>query len=126
MGNDEFGLPLRVALLQLAATSCARALRSTGWRLSDAAGDAREAEQVVDQLPHALRGVADPVQIVVALLVQLIGITGQQGGAKAVHGAQRGAQVVRDGVGEGFQFLVGGLELGGALLAAPPLPAYAR
>ena len=35
--------------------------------------------------------------------------------AEAVYAAQRGAQIVRDGVAEGLEFLVGSLELCGAL-----------
>ena len=44
---------------------------------------------------------------------------------KAVHGAQGGAKIVRHGIGEGIQLLVGGHELGGSLLhelALPPFP----
>ncbi len=35
---------------------------------------------------------------------------------KAADGAQRGAQVMRNGVRKRFEFLVGSLELGGAFL----------
>ena len=54
-----------------------------------------------------------------ALVVQDRTVVLEQDLAEAVERAQRGAQVVRDRVGEGLELGVGGLELGGAHPDAP-------
>ena len=52
------------------------------------AREPRQREQVVDQLPHTLRGVANAVQVVAAAVVEAVAGVLQQRLAEAVDGAQ--------------------------------------
>ena len=79
------------------------------------AGDAGELEECVYETAHALHPGADALDIVAADLVDCIRVVLFEGEREAIDGAERSAQIVRDGVGEGFQFPVGVFELGGAL-----------
>ena len=81
--------------------------------------DARQAEQVVDELGHALAGRPHAVKGAPAVVAERGGVVLEQHLAESVDGAQRTAQVVRDGVGERLELAVGGLELGGPLAHAP-------
>ncbi len=72
---------------------------------------AGEGQQVVDQYPHLAGRVRDDLQVVLALLIlHLLAPLVEQ-----LHEAgdvpERGAQIVRHGIAEGFQFLIGGLDL---------------
>lgn len=69
-------------------------------------------QQVVDEQAHGLRGPADPLEIVPPRLVQRPQVILQQGLAEAVDAPEGRPQVVRDGIAEGLQLLVGGLQLG--------------
>ncbi len=82
------------------------------------AGDAGELEEGVDKLSHALDAGADTLNVVAASSVDGVGVVFREGEREAVYGAKRSAQVVGDGVGEGFELAVGGFELGSALANA--------
>ena len=49
-------------------------------------------------------------------VVELVGIVFEHHARESVHSAKRGAQVMGDGITEGLQLLVGGEQLGGAVL----------
>ena len=83
------------------------------------AAQAGPSQEVVQEGGHILAGLADAVQAVPGGAVEAVAVVLGQGQAVAVHGAQRDAQVVGDVVGEGGQFVVGGLGL--AELAGEPL-----
>ena len=85
LGDDEIHLALRIALAQLGGDLAGQ--RGQVHRLAGefGAGHAREVEQVVDQLPHALGGLLDALQIVPALVVQPIGVLRKEGGAEAIQ-----------------------------------------
>src|SRR5712691_4345641 len=72
---------------------------------------AREVEQVLDQLPHALRGRPDSRQVALCLLRHILREVLQERLAEAVDGTQRRAQVVRHGVAERLELSVRILEL---------------
>ena len=57
--------------------------------------------------------------MVAAVLVEPVAVILEEDPAEAVQAAQRRAQVVRDGIGEGFQLGHGGLQVGGARLDTP-------
>src|SRR2546422_4622129 len=86
--------------------------------LEAAARYAREVEQVLDQLPHALRGRPDSRQVALCLLRHILREVLQERLAEAVDGTQRRAQVVRHGVAERLELSVRILELRGSLLHA--------
>ena len=72
---------------------------------------AREGQQVVNQFPHPFRGLGNVRQMVEVFF-------GKRGAGvllqhlhEAQDMAQRRAQIMRDGITERFQFLVGGLQL---------------
>lgn len=68
-------------------------------------------------MAHALRG-ARPIEVAASGVVQAFAVFLQRHLAEAVDAAQGRAQVVRDRIGEGFQFAVGGGEIGGPFLDA--------
>ena len=75
------------------------------------AGHLREPKQLVDEHAHALGALANLVEITAGRHVQLgRGVLDEQIG-ESVDMPERRAQVVRDRIGERFQFPVGGLEL---------------
>jgi hypothetical protein len=61
----------------------------------------------------------DALEVVIGLGIDVVHVILDQDTGEALNGAQRGTQVVRDRIGEGFEFLVGRLELGGAFEDAP-------
>ena len=75
------------------------------------AADAREREEVVDELAHALCAGAHPAEVVAPSLVEAVAVVLEQRLAEAVDRAQRRAQVVRDRVAERLELLVLPLEL---------------
>ena len=83
--------------------------------LKFAARDLRQCQHVVDELRHLLRRFPHISQILLAVVVELVGIVLEQSEAEAVDAAQRRAQIVRHRIAEGFQLLVLGLELGDEL-----------
>ena len=64
--------------------------------------DPGQVQQQLDQQAHPGRGVADPLQVVAAGRVELVGGTPLQQRRERLDRAQRGAQVVGDPVGEHF------------------------
>ena len=74
---------------------------------------ARELQQVIDELSHPLRGDANARQQVLAVVVEHCLIVLDERLAEAVNRAQRGAQVVGDGVAERLQLFVGRLNFEG-------------
>lgn len=69
-------------------------------------------EQIVDEAAHAASGVGDDGKVAGGFFVEgSAGVFGEQGG-EAVDVAEGCAEVVRDGVGEGFELLVGDFEAG--------------
>lgn len=83
------------------------------------ARDARELQQIVDQLRHVRSACAHPREIMPALVIEPVGVVLEQRLTETVDGAQRGAQVVRYRVAERFELTVDRLELHGALLKVP-------
>src|SRR6218665_2389319 len=75
-------------------------------------------EEVIDQHAALLRGVGDGAQMAPGHVVQDGTRAPLQQLGEADDVAQRSAQIVRDRIAERFQFLVGLLELGGALAHA--------
>src|SRR4029079_11838955 len=80
-----------------------------------AAPQARELEQVLDQLAQAAAAGVDPRQQVARLLGELVGEVLEQDLREPVDRAQRSAQVVRDRRAERLEVAVAGLERVGAL-----------
>src|ERR1700677_4741928 len=76
------------------------------------AADAREIEHVVDEAGHFASGGADALDVATALIVEAFAVIFDEGFAEAVDAAEGRAEVVRDGVAEGFELFVGFLELG--------------
>ncbi len=77
---------------------------------------AREGQQANHHLVHAAATVADHLQHMPAFIAELVGEVALEPRGEILHEQQRGAQVVRDGIGEGFQVRVGNRQLLGALL----------
>jgi hypothetical protein len=70
------------------------------------ARDPREREQIVNQLAHAARGVANPIEVAARLFVERRPGILDDRLAEAVDAAQRRAQVVRDRIAERLQLAV--------------------
>jgi hypothetical protein len=102
------------AALSSLKTSVASWERSTSLVLELGAGDAGELQEGVNERAHALHAVAHAIDVVAAFIGELVGEVLLQREGEAVDGAQRGAKIVRDGVAEGFELLVGDGELAGA------------
>ena len=66
----------------------------------------RQLQQVVDEPSHALRGVADAGEVVLAGLVEALAPVLAQRLSEAVDAAQRRAQVVRHGIAERLELAV--------------------
>src|SRR5882762_10038139 len=79
------------------------------------AGDAGKVQEAVDELAHLDGGRDDPLERVPARLVEGVGAVFHQGVAEPLDAPKGRPQVVRHGVREGLELLVGGLELGGPL-----------
>ena len=120
VGRDaEAGAAFRLSCLKPGRNLRRDLAQVHGFALQFEAGHAREIEQVVDKLGHPAAGGLHAVQVVQRFLVEQVAVIFQQGLAKALDAAQRGAQVVRDGIRERFQLAVGGGQLLGALQDAP-------
>src|SRR5881296_2355760 len=93
-------LAVRVGLFQVSGDGAGQ--RAQVDRLSPhfLAGDARQIQQVVDQLTHPLSSLANTSQIVLALEAQLVAEVFEQRQAEAVDAPEGRAQVMRDGVAE--------------------------
>ena len=81
--------------------------------------EAAQFQQIVNQRGHTLAGLADPVQIVLALLIQLIPVIIYDDTAEAVQGPQGLPQIMGDRIAEGFQFFVGEFQVGGIVFQGP-------
>jgi hypothetical protein len=79
------------------------------------AADARQFEQIVDQLRHARRGGAHAGEIAASGFVKLGGVVFLEHAREAVDGAQGRAQVEGHGVGKRFELVVRCLQLRGAV-----------
>ena len=79
------------------------------------AAQAREVEQLIYQLAHGLGILVHDVQVSLGIGIELWRVFFEQDLRETVDCPQRRAQVVRDGVGEGFEFSVGGFKFFGAL-----------
>jgi hypothetical protein len=66
-------------------------------------------------LRHLLTGGADTPEAVLPFIVELGSIILQQNLGETVDAAQRRPQIVRHGIGEGFQLAIGMLQLGRAV-----------
>ncbi|MBV6408201.1 MAG: hypothetical protein EFKGCFLK_01785 [Rhodocyclaceae bacterium] len=86
-----------------------------GFRLHVAAGDPGEREHVVDDLLHAMRSGANARDVSLSPGVDCGGVILLDHSRKAVYGAQRCGEVVRDGIAEGLKLPVGGSQFRGAL-----------
>ena len=111
-GNHEFYLALRLCLMQLGGDLPRQIAKVYPRPLHLALCQARQLEQVVNKLPHAQAAGLHTPEIVLGGSIQLVSIVLQQRLAKAIQRAQRCTQVVRDGIGKGFQLLIDGGERG--------------
>ncbi len=91
-----------------------------------ASRDTGQYQHIVNQLPHALRALADAGEGVHSGGIQAAGVIFLHGAREAVNRSERRAQIVRDGIGEGLQFLdrrghagPGRLHLHGHVVEAP-------
>ena len=75
----------------------------------------REAEEVVDELSHALALLADDVDVLARAGRERVPVILEEGERESVDAPQRGAQIVGDAVAEGLELAVGRRELGRAL-----------
>jgi hypothetical protein len=73
-------------------------------------------EGIGDEMIHAFGGLIDAAEEVTAVGVQGTAVFLEEHAAEAAHGAEGGAHVVGDGVGEMFELIDHFLEPGGALL----------
>src|SRR5580698_3110505 len=73
--------------------------------------NAREVEEVVDELRHPLAGGLDPLGVADGGVAEAVPAVVKQGATQPAHGSQRGTQVVGDRIGEGLQVSVRDLEV---------------
>ena len=83
------------------------------------AAEAREGQQLVDQVPHLPHGVLDRREIVAPLFVQARPDVAPEKPRESVDVPERRAKIMRDRVGEGLQLLVQARQLPDA---PPELP----
>src|SRR5262245_4975682 len=76
--------------------------------------DARELQQIVDQIPHALRARAHAGEMLLRLRIEPRRVFFEQQRAETIDSAKRRTQVVRHRVAERLQLLVHRFQLGGA------------
>src|SRR5436309_14067479 len=108
--NYKLHLPFRLGFLQLRGDASYRAAEIDGLSFHLASGYPREIEHVINELRHPLASIADPVQIVFSLLVQILPIVLQDGLTKTINRSKRRAEVVRYRITECLKLLVNGLE----------------
>ena len=117
--DGQFHRPRRLGFPQLGGNRLGQRAEIDRLPPQFAPAEARELEQVVNQLVHALGGLAGAAEEVLSLRIKLAGVALQQHLAEPANAAERRAQIVGDGVGEGLQLLVGRLQLRRALLHPP-------
>ena len=116
--NDEIHAPAWFRFPQTAGNGAGQRSQVHGFALHLDTRQTRKLQQIVDEKSHALRFGANAIQILVRVSVERGPVVFQQRQAPAVDPTQRRAKIVRHRIGEGFQLLVGGLELDGAVLNA--------
>ena len=85
-------------------------------RLHFPAAQAREGQKVVDELAHVPGIGPDDTQQPLPFGIQAVGMIFQEDPGETVNGPEGGPEVMGDGVGKTFQFLVDRLQLGRAPL----------
>jgi len=70
--------------------------------------DLRKIEEVIHQVAHVIRAVEYTVKIPLGFFGQLGGVLFFQDAGESINVAQRCAEIVRDRIAEGFQFLICG------------------
>ena len=110
-GDVERDVAVRVGGPELVGGLPGQGAEIGGDAVQFGAAQAGPAEEVVQEGVHLLAGVVDAVQVVPGGVVEAVTVVLREGLAVAVHGAQRGAQVMGDVISERDQLLVGGLGL---------------
>ena len=113
IGNDQLDLAVGRCPAQAFGNAADNRTHVGLGALKFAAGDARQRQQVIDQKRHVLRSFTDVPQMLLAIIIEFFAAIFQQGQAEAVDTAQRRTKIVRDGIAEGFEFLVLQLEFFG-------------
>ena len=116
--DDGLHLALRVALAQGVQCSLRHVAQIDAAPVQFRAGDACQAQQIVDQPCHALRSLEDIVYVKQAVFIQAAGGFISQDLRIAGYAAQRRAQIVGNRVGKGLQLPVGNFQFGSALAHA--------
>ena len=109
--DGEAGVPSRIVTLEFRGD-----LRGLGAEIDRAEihvcpGQARKAQQIVDERRHMLAGGDDSPGVAPAILAENVAVLFQQGGAETAHRPEGGTQVVGDRVREALQAPVGRLEV---------------
>ena len=78
------------------------------------AAEAGKGQQIVNQPAHPAGFPGHDIQQSVPLRIKPGGVVLLQDAHETVHPAQRGAEIMGDGITEGLKLFVGGLELGGS------------
>jgi hypothetical protein len=86
-----------------------------GFPVHFCAGDPGKIQQVINRQAHALRTGAYPSQVIPGVSVQMDGIILFESLTEAIDATQGSAEIVRDGIGKGFQFFVGRFEFRASL-----------
>ena len=82
------------------------------------AGHTGQLQHIIDEQSHALGFRANAHQVLTPSVIKLVAAILQQGVAPTVNSAQGSAQVMGNGVGKGFELLVGDFQLGSAAMDA--------
>ena len=69
--------------------------------------DTRQVKEVINQHSHVLGFRANTVKVLAPLLIKTLAAIFQQCEAPSIDAAKGGTQIVRNGMGEGLQFMVG-------------------
>src|SRR5918911_2704180 len=93
----ELHLPLRSGLPHLLGHLFGQRAQVYALAAHGAAGHAREAQQVVYEAAHPLGRGPYPAQVVLAVLVELVGVVLEEYLREAIYASQRGPEVVGDG-----------------------------
>src|ERR1051325_11715667 len=113
----DLDMARRLARLELLCDRLDQVAQIKGASLQLAPRDARQAQQIVDELAHTHRGCAhSPDQVRSALVERAHGVIPGQNLGETLDTAQRRAQIVRDGIAKGLEFAIRFLEFPGAAL----------
>lgn len=83
------------------------------------AGEAGESEEILDQPVHLIGAAEDDIDAPFGVRGQMGGEIFDEDAGEPFDGAEWGTQVMGDRIGKGFQFVISGGELGGAIGDAP-------